>query len=150
MSDLDMIFGGKPKHPESTQTDQSDKSTGSSTSQSTAQSTGKSSKRATSQSAPETIPSKISESPSQLVSQPTSRLTDNKIVDRPKAFYILERVDKRIDEAVRLLQEQHNIKKADRSIVLNAYLDNDDLWTDEAIGQLVDRVISQLTSRLMG
>src|SRR5690348_15071069 len=46
--------------------------------------------------------------------------TGNKILDKPKAFYITERLNKRIDEAVRYLQEIHGISKADRSTVVCA------------------------------
>jgi hypothetical protein len=88
------------------------------------------------------------QSTSQLINQPTSRpLTQ--IVDRPKAFYITEGLDEKLDQAVLYLQKKHGIKKVDRSVIVNALLDNDALWTDEALDQLVERVVSQLTSRLM-
>ena len=77
-----------------------------------------------------------------------SSTTFNAIVDRPKAFYITERLDHNLDKAVRYFQEVHGIKKADRSTVINAFLDNEDNWTSQSLDQLVDRVISQLTSRL--
>jgi hypothetical protein len=84
----------------------------------------------------------------QLISQPISRpLTQ--IVDRPKAFYITEGLDEKLDQAVTYLQKKHGIKKVDRSVIVNALLDNETLWTDEALDQLVERVVSQLTSRLM-
>ncbi len=90
----------------------------------------------------------------QSTSQPISRLTNppaySKTVDRPKAFYITERLDRKLDEAVRYLQDTHGIKKVDRSTIINALLDNDAYWTDESLDLLVDRVISQLTSRLTG
>ena len=70
------------------------------------------------------------------------------IVDRPKAFYITERLDQDLDMAVRYFQEVHGVKKADRSTVVNALLDNEANWTPQSMDQLVDRLISQLTSRL--
>jgi hypothetical protein len=70
------------------------------------------------------------------------------IVDRPKAFYITERLDKDIDSAVRYFQEVHGIRKADRSTVVNAILDNEENWTPQSLDRLVDRLISQLTNRL--
>ncbi len=97
--------------------------------QSTSQSTNQSANRQTNQS----------------TGQPTG-----KVVDRPKAFYITERLDKRLDEAVRYFQERHGIRKVDRSIIVNALLDNDGQWSDEALDRLVSRVIKQLTSRLTG
>ncbi len=94
----------------------------------------------------------------QSIHQSTERLTKrsfsqsigvvNKILEKPKAFYITERLNQRLDEAVRYFQEKHNIKKVDRSVVVTAILDNEAYWTEEALDLLVDRVISQLTHRL--
>lgn len=70
------------------------------------------------------------------------------IVPRPKAFYITRRLDQCLDAAVRYFQEQHGIVKIDRSTLINAMLDNVEQWSEEALDVLVDRVISQLTSRL--
>jgi hypothetical protein len=89
-----------------------------------------------------------SQSTNQSINQPTSRPI-SKIVDRPKAFYITEALDEKLDKAVTYLQKKHGIKKVDRSIIVNALLDKETLWTDEALDQLVERVVSQLTSRLM-
>jgi hypothetical protein len=89
-----------------------------------------------------------SQSTKRSISQPTSR-PFNKIVDRPKAFYITEELDDKLDKAVNYLQKKHGIKKIDRSAIVNALLDNDKLWTDAALDQLVERVVSQLTNRLM-
>jgi hypothetical protein len=89
-----------------------------------------------------------SQSTNQSISQPTRR-PSNRIVDRPKAFYITEGLDDKLDNAVHYLQKIHGIKKVDRSVVVNALLDNATLWTDEALDQLVERVVSQLTSRLI-
>jgi hypothetical protein len=84
----------------------------------------------------------------QFINQSTSRPPTH-IVDRPKAFYITEGLDEKLDQAVTYLQKKHGINKVDRSVIVNALLDNDALWTDEALDQLVERVVSQLTSRLM-
>jgi hypothetical protein len=84
----------------------------------------------------------------QFINQSTSRPPTH-IVDRPKAFYITEGLDEKLDQAVTYLQKKHGIKKVDRSVIVNALLDNNELWTDEALDQLVERVVSQLTSRLM-
>jgi hypothetical protein len=88
------------------------------------------------------------QSTNQLIGQPTNRPT-TKIVDRPKAFYITEGLDEKLDKAVVYLQKKYGVKKVDRSVIVNALLDNDTLWTDEALDQLVERVVSQLTSRLV-
>jgi hypothetical protein len=88
------------------------------------------------------------QSTGQLMSQPISR-PFTKIVDRPKGFYITEALDEKLDKAVTYLQKKHGIKKVDRSVIVNALLDNETLWTDKALDQLVERVVSQLTSRLI-
>ena len=88
------------------------------------------------------------QSASQLITQSISR-PPTQLVDRPKAFYITEGLDEKLDQAVMYLQKKHGIKKVDRSVIVNALLDNNELWTDEALDQLVERVVSQLTSRLM-
>ncbi|HLZ28547.1 MAG TPA: hypothetical protein VKV73_14635 [Chloroflexota bacterium] len=88
-----------------------------------------------------------SPSVSRPLSRPIDRLGD-RIVDRPKAFYITERLDQRLDEAVRYFQLHHGLRKVDRSTLVNALLGDDALWTDTALDQLTDRLIRQLTSRL--
>ncbi len=67
---------------------------------------------------------------------------------RPKAFYITLRLDARLDEAVRYLRDVRGIRKADRSAVVNALLDRDELWTESALDDLAAEVIDRLTSRL--
>ena len=89
----------------------------------------------------------------QSIGQSTDRSTEKpsgRVVGRPKAFYITERLNQRLDAAVRHYQTIHGLAKIDRSTIVNAMLDNEALWTDEALDSQVDRVISQLTSRLTG
>lgn len=93
----------------------------------------------------------VDQSTGQSIDQSANQLTrreGNQTVERPKAFYITKRLDRRIDAAVRYFQEKHGIKKVDRSVIINAMLDNEAWWTEEALDLLVDRVISQLTSQL--
>ena len=111
--------------------------------QSTAQSINQSASRSTDQSTSQSS----SQPPNRSSSQPTYA-SRSKIVDKPKAFYITEQLNKRLDDAVRYFQEKHGIKKVDRSTLVNVLLDNDANWTDEALDLVLDRVISQLTSRL--
>ena len=47
------------------------------------------------------------------------------------------------------VNRRHGIKKVDRSLILNAMLDTDEKWTDEALDKLVDPLLSILTSRLL-
>ena len=99
------------------------------------------------------VPSQpTSQSTHQSVNQSVDRLTDKtdiQVVDRPKSFYITNRLDQRLNMAVQYLQERRGIKKVDRSVLINAKLDTDEQWTHEALDQLVDPILSILTSRLI-
>ena len=109
-----------------------------------------------SQSPNQQTPQSTTQSARQSVSQSTDQqasrsafLSETKTVDRPKSFYITLRLDRRLDEAVRYFQEAHGIKKVDRSILVNAMLDNDVNWTDEALDFLVERILQLLTNKLI-
>jgi len=88
------------------------------------------------------------QSPGESTHQSTGRSIGSPIVSRPKAFYITQRLDRRLDEAVRYFQQTHGIKKADRSTIVNAILDDEATWSEETLDRLVGRVIGQLTNRL--
>src|SRR6266446_7415504 len=106
---------------------------------------GQSSSTATQQPTHQSTSQPATQSVRQPSEQPThssAHLSDTTTVIRPKSFYITVRLDKRLDEAVRYFQEVHNIKKVDRSILLNAMLDTDAQWTEEALDLLVARIIS--------
>jgi hypothetical protein len=75
--------------------------------------------------------------------------SSSKVMDKPRAFYITEQVNKRIDEAVAYYQEKHKLAKVDRSIVVTALLEKESNWTEKALDLLMERVINQLTSRLL-
>ena len=143
MADYEALLNAEKKKtlPSPTSVPQEVKSTPEMTDQPRTQSTNRLTNQSTKQSTRQSM--------KRLTRQSTTRF-DNKIVDKPKAFYITERLDKKLDEAVRYLQEAHGIKKADRSTLVNAILDNEANWTGESLDLLVDRVISLLTSRLMG
>ena len=83
---------------------------------------------------------------SQSINQSISHA--NKVMDKPRGFYITEGLNQQIDQAVRYYQENHNLKKVDRSIVVTALLDNETNWTEETLDLLLDKVIRQLTNRL--
>jgi hypothetical protein len=105
----------------------------------------------TTQSTLQSINQSTNQPTNQLTNRPTnpqSFATGTKIVEKPKAFYITERLNKRLDEAVRYFQEKHGIKKVDRSTLVNVMLDAEANWTEENLDKLVEKVISQLTSRL--
>ena len=96
---------------------------------------------------PEAASEQSDQSTSRPVDRPT-RSTSSGIVPRPKAFYITLRLDARLDEAVRYFQEVRGIPKADRSAIVNALLDRDELWTERALNDLAAEVIDRLTNRL--
>src|SRR5207248_10046140 len=52
----------------------------------------------------------------------------NRVMDKPRGFYITEHLNQQIDEAVRYYQEKHNLKKVDRSIVVTTLLANETNW----------------------
>ena len=81
---------------------------------------------------------------------PSTEVSINQVVGRPKAFYITERLDRWLDQAANYYQTVHRIKRVDRSTIINALLDDESLWSEEALDQSAHRVISQLTSRLTG
>jgi hypothetical protein len=93
----------------------------------------------------------MNQSIEQSINQSTTqsiRNTTDKVMEKPRGFYITERVNQRIDETVRYYQEKHNLKKVDRSIVVTVLLENEANWTEEALDLLLDKVIHQLTRRL--
>lgn len=93
----------------------------------------------------------VADSPSSPVDQSTDRSTEapsGELVPRPKAFYITRRLDRRLERAVQYLQEEHGIVRVDRSTVVNVLLDRAELFTDEHLDQIAERVVRQLTSRL--
>ena len=104
----------------------------------------------------ESIHPKILHPVSRLINRSTSRSTKSthstpdRVLEKPKAFYITAAIDKRIDHAVRYLKETHGIRKVDRSIVVTALLDNDVYWTEESLDHLVDPVVRHMTNRLTG
>lgn len=69
-------------------------------------------------------------------------------MEKPRAFYITERLNQKLDEAVRYYQEKHHLRKVDRSVIVTALLDNEANWTEETLDLLLAKVLSQLTSRL--
>jgi hypothetical protein len=83
------------------------------------------------------------------VNQSANQLSD-RLMDKSTGFYISETLDRRLDAAVEYFRRKHNLKKVDRSIVLNALLEDEQIWRDPSLNQLIDRLIRLLTRRLMG
>jgi hypothetical protein len=90
----------------------------------------------------------------QSIDQPTSPSTDTlteidelgPVVEKPKAFYITQKVDRWLDEAVRYCQEK-GLYKVDRSILVNALLHNPELFKPEPLSGLRNRLLAHLTNK---
>jgi hypothetical protein len=92
----------------------------------------------------------VDQSTDQQISQSTDQLIDidtlGPIVARPRAFYITQKLDRWLDEAVRQLKEK-GIHKADRSVVVNALLHNPALFTSKALDDMRKRLLAHLTNK---
>jgi hypothetical protein len=117
--------------------------TDTSTEQSTNPSTDKSTSRLTNRPTKQLIHQSIHRS----ISLPLPD-TGSRVMEKPRAFYITERLNQRLDEAVRYYQEKHHLKKVDRSVLVTVMLDTEANWTEETLDVLLDKVINQMTSRL--
>ena len=88
------------------------------------------------------------------VNQPVDRSTDQlskvdtlgPIVDRPRAFYITQKVDRWLDETVRHLRDI-GIHKMDRSVLVNALLHNPHLYKPYSLDNIRKRLLAHLTNR---
>lgn len=86
----------------------------------------------------------------QPIDRPTGLLTDvdelGPVVEKPKAFYITQRVDRWLDEAVRYLQEK-GLYKVDRSILVNALLHKPELFKPGTLDGLRNQLLAHLTNK---
>jgi hypothetical protein len=92
----------------------------------------------------------INQSVNQPINQSINQLTDHldeRLMNKPKGFYISEKLDKRFDKAVEYFEEKHQLR-IDRSILLNALLEDENIWDEQSLDRLIDRLINQLTRKL--
>jgi hypothetical protein len=90
----------------------------------------------------------------QSIDQPTDPSIDSladvdklgPVVEKPKAFYITQKIDRWLDEAVRYCQEK-GLYKVDRSILVNALLHNPELFKQDALNGLRNRLLAHLTNK---
>jgi hypothetical protein len=84
------------------------------------------------------------------IDQSTNPLTDvdelGPVVEKPKAFYVTQKVDRWLDEAVRYLQEK-GLYKVDRSILVNALLHNPELFKPASLDALRKQLLAHLTNK---
>lgn len=86
----------------------------------------------------------------QPIDQSTNPLTDvdelGPVVEKPKAFYITQKVDRWLDEAVRYMQGK-GLYKVDRSILVNALLHNPELFKPQSLDALRNQLLAHLTNK---
>ena len=92
----------------------------------------------------------INQSTNQSTSQSTDPLVEiesiGPIVERPRAFYITQKLDQWLDEAVRKLQAT-GLYKMDRSVLINGLLHDPELFKDQALNNLRKRFLAHLTNK---
>ena len=100
----------------------------------------------------------VDQSTDQSTKRPVNRSTDRStdqlskvdtlgpIVDRPRAFYITQKVDRWLDEAVRYLRDK-GIYKMDRSVLVNALIHNPDLYEPDSLEKMRQRLLAHLTNK---
>ena len=103
----------------------------------------------------------ISQSTDRSTNRPTNRPIDQPInwptkveglgsvVGKPKAFYLTQKVDVWLDEAVRYLRSK-DLHKVDRSVVVNTLLHSPDLFEPAALDKLRKRLLAHLTNKSLG
>ena len=97
-----------------------------------------------------TVNQSVDQSTNQSTSQSIDPLADvdnlGAIVPRPRAFYITEKLDRMLDDAVKYLQDK-GIHKADRSVLVNAMLHDPSLFKPKGLDKLRSRVLAHLTNK---
>ena len=100
------------------------------------------------------ISQSIDQSTNKSTNQPTNRSIDQlaevdslgPIVDRPRAFYITQKVDTWLDEGVRHLREK-GMHKADRSVLVNALLHDPVLYQSKHLKEIRQRLLAHFTNK---
>jgi len=98
------------------------------------------------------------QSTNRSTNRPTNRLTTwltdpiadvdelGSVVERPRAFYITQKVDVWLDEAVRYLRGK-GLNKVDRSVLINALLHNEGLYKPRFLNRIRKRLLAHLTNK---
>ena len=86
----------------------------------------------------------------QPIDQPINPLIDvdelGPVVEKPKAFYITQKVDRWLDDAVRYCQEK-GLYKVDRSILVNALLHKPELFKPTSLDGIRNQLLAHLTNK---
>ncbi len=96
----------------------------------------------------------VNQPTNQSTNQSTGQSTDplveiesiGPIVERPRAFYITQKLDQWLDEAVRKLQAT-GLYKMDRSVLINGLLHDPELFKDQALKELRKKFLAHLTNK---
>jgi hypothetical protein len=112
--------------------------------------TGQLSDQSTNQSTDQSTEQPTNQSLTQSTSHPSLLIATRQILNRPASFYLYEDQSEDLDNLVNLLKKEYKLK-ADRSALLRAILSEPvlDYHNRETHRTLVDRLIQQLTSRLI-
>ena len=68
------------------------------------------------------------------------------VVGKSKSFYITQKVDSWLDDAVRYLKSR-DLHKVDRSVVVNAMLHSPDLFEPSNLDKMRERLLAHLTNK---
>jgi hypothetical protein len=68
------------------------------------------------------------------------------VVDRPRAFYITQKVDHWLDDGVRYLRSK-GLHKVDRSVLVNAIMHDPEFYQPKSLDKLRERLLTHLTNK---
>ena len=108
--------------------------------------------------------STVDQSTDQPTSRPTGRPTDQStdqltdgstnidalgpVVARPRAFYITQKLDRWLDEAVTYLKGK-GMHKVDRSVLINALLHDPSLFESRSLDRIRPSLLTHLTNKFL-
>lgn len=92
----------------------------------------------------------------QLTDQPTDQSTDEStnvdalgaVVARPRSFYITQKLDRWLDEAVTYLKGK-GLHKVDRSVLINALLHDPSLFEPGTLDRMRPNLLNHLTNKYL-
>jgi hypothetical protein len=102
--------------------------------------------KSTKRSASQPIDQSASRSTDRSIDQPIDLDSLGPVVDRPRAFYITQRIDRWLNEAVRYLKGK-GLHKVDRSVVVNTLMHDGELFKPKQLDRLRQKVLAHLTNK---
>jgi hypothetical protein len=96
------------------------------------------------------IDQSTNQSTDRSTSRPIDQLTNidslGPVVERPRAFYITQKVDRWLDEGVRYLRKK-GLHKVDRSVLVNAFLHDRKMFKPSQLDNLREKLLIHLTNK---